>query len=142
MVLFTLPFLLCSSHVSLSPPKSSCAVNSLQQRSITHLSLRDSMFTFPCVMIRQQKVCKNMARKGPLLPNEGLKSTRFLCFYPLAIKKSTWEEKKCYVINTEIPEGKVEEFDPPIHIQIRRHDSLKIIIDSSVHRNFSLSRTR
>jgi len=101
------------------------------------------MFTFPCVMIRPQKFCKNifsMARKGPLLLKEWLRSTRFLCFYPLAIDKSVWEEN-CYIIKTEIPERKVREFDPPISIQIQRHDSLKFIIDST-HELQSLTRAR
>jgi hypothetical protein len=76
-----------------------------------------------------------MARKGSLLLQEPLRSTRFLCFSPVAVNESAWEEK-CYIMNTENPQCKVTEFDPPTHIQIQRHNSLKIITDSSVSKYF------
>ena len=48
--------------------------------------------------------------------------------------------EKCYVINIENPDCKVREYDPPIHIQIQRHDKLQIIIDSSVHKYLRVCR--
>jgi hypothetical protein len=61
-------------------------------RSVTHLSLRDSMFICSCVTIRPQ-VCKNissMARKDFWLPHEWLRPTKIPWSSPLYINKSVW----------------------------------------------------